>query len=1297
MMTLHGVRCCLDEPLPPTESPTRHSPTNSPTVFPTPAPPTHAPVCQNDECFVHGTQNECVDNDDGSYHCKCGTGWINYNLEGAPGCVVDYCVRGDPCKVFEGEGLNNCKHVDAVNVSCVCGQGWMNANDGSQCVKWEDPCTNNPCGSDLRSENVCISTNGFLNYTCECHAKGWRVSQAGTSCVEIPNPCEGPDDPCAVFKNAENECHNHLDGSYHCSCGRGWSNYSLPQDTLQMCVSPPNQCTEKDPCFISQEPANICLSQLDGSYRCECNGKGWKSDEDFTSCIPPSNPCEDEKMCSGNQHPDNGCVYLGGGEFRCVCAGFGWEPAVDGLACISRANPCENNDIDPCQTAVEPENECVNRYDGTYVCNCWGKWKRGPGAQSCEALTHPCDTSDPCSSLLHAANKCVPKGESYTCYCNGNGWQVDNDAKACVPPTDMCKTGELKCGSDVNPFNVCNDHGDGTFSCSCRAPGWSIALRGQNCVCPDPCEQSDPCNSFFDPGNKCSFERRADDPSKCSEPKCSCAHGWLTVVDLNGVETCALANPCDRVDYDPCLQKANVANICVANLNPETGHPLLDNPYTCVCRGQGFLSSVDGLRCEQVDPCSVASGDPCALELANLNSCHIKQTHGRMSHTCSCDHPGWVATPDNDGCVPCSNPCSIMDPCQMDQSSSNSCSWEYDTAPWATLDASLKTQMPAEVTRAWFEPETKTHSSGGLSVETILVQGGKMVSRDDTYDPTSLDLVASIPNLAPVPTTKFLEKFSTPSASVPSAFVPLDTSGWRPPVCGTFQCECGPKWISMGAGCELEACVDPCSVDQDPCMRKHNSVNKCVLTDKLDGLEISETPAGTRFCSSHKCECQAPGWFPSSDGTSCEECQDRPCDQGDPCNTEQNPLNECIPSTEQCGDFTCICKANGYQLDILKKSCVPEKACPTPCNGDNGDPCKISGSSKNTCSYILPPNISTDCPRHRCSCDNEGGWTLNPEGNRCLLDECPDPCEKDPCSTGTNPANKCKYHKSLSAGRDRVKPDIRPRCGTFSCTCAPGWEVAFGGQACSKIGVNPFSQVVADKEATTPAAPFKPVSPVVVKPDGSLECVNPCDDLADPCAVKSEPENACKYHKKLTARRNIDRECGQYTCVCKGKGWIPRHGGQGCIRANSSSHMESHAPSIVACQSNECSVSEHPRNQCIAQPGGAYTCICDLRNGWVPGTGGLKCMRQESPYGQRGERFEKKPERGTARLDHCSGHDNCKTSEHGNTCYSSDTRDVYICECTAPGFRRSADGKSCDDVAPSPVRVQGLPDRSMVP
>lgn len=626
--------------------------------------------------------------------------------------------------------------------------------------------------------------------------------------------------------------------------------------------------------------------------------------------------------------------------------------------------------------------------------------------------------------------------------------------------------------------------------CVCAPTQWLQPADSQSCkVCPNPCSLGgdDACGVKLDGRNLCSPEsvfnplestgRRLTThlgaeqlgTGTCAGFRCTCAPGFLSSNDGKSCTPCP--NPCAGVD--PCRNRDDGRNICVPDFQTNidtsrTGRGLLQLPpgtfgvcgsFTCQCGGDGFKTAADAKSCELcADPCR--AGDPCATQAGSGNMCFPAWTPQYTSTTAAGGGRGGRRLQQSApgvGSVFPANPAPNARPNGVAPNYFNP-----STQIFATQTSTTTYQNNCDKFRCECNAAGYIANAGGNKCEKCTDPC------NSPEDPC---------NLRFGPDNKCIRT----NSAINIGFLASDPQH----KCGGFTCQCGTGFVSSTTGQSCEPCPNPC-LGRDPCNQAKHPMNRCVpelavgtrpvaIGRRLASHMVQNDNSVVFFqgsqCGGYTCQCAGPlaGWVAPPEATSCTPCSN-PCATGDPCSSQMDPRNVCIPAaanplilqggSDGCGVYTCRCNGLGFVLAPGSMSC---RTCPNPCSF--GDPCNTRSDSNNVCiptlqsainvfgrrlmdsadgddvalgktgRGLLSPfynsNLGEDgCGSYSCRCRGVG-YEPGPLRQSCVVSPgsgCPDPCSnKDPCNRAGNSANQCINQAQV-------------QCGYYECACASGWQ-----------------------------------------------------------------------------------------------------------------------------------------------------------------------------------------------------------------------------------------------------------------
>ncbi|XP_022081481.1 fibropellin-1-like isoform X2 [Acanthaster planci] len=619
--------------------------------------------CTSSTCSNGGI---CYTGPNGSFFCKCATGFRGTNCEitedtGVTStatpivthCTPTTCYNGGTCYV--GASTNS--------FLCVCPSGYT----GSRCnrVATTVPpyalvyCSSNPCNNG----GTCYT--GQSGYICRC-----PPGLTGQHC-ETPSLC------------GSNPCHNGGacftgESSYRCVCP---NNFTGPD------CETPVVCSMSQPCLNG---GSCDLMQIDGGLNatlCTCP-EAYRGPycETLASCIDI--PCENGGTC----------IPAGGNSTDMICS---CTRDFYGIRCQRQADICSSKS--PCLNGGTCFTSSTNRT--AYVCAC----PHGYEGHVCQH-SNPC-ANNPCQNGGACSRPSDPTSDMVVCQCRNGfvGFRCeieDTGIGACV--TGACMNGgtcipspfaeggltclcpashtgsrceqqiPLACGS--NPCMneaTCNDVGDGNYQCTCLE-----GYTGRRCEVIGPCVSS-PCmngglcvEDVYNPGNFVCHCRNQYTGTTCTIPPqedpCNsspCQNSGECVPTNNGTSyrcdcpadfvgvNCDIPDPCSP---SPCL------NSGVCNTIPVAGGTW---GFYCVCTSQ-FL----GLTCAVPRACvsnPCLNGGLCmdVLGSASQPIYGTELTTEMLDYNCRCT-VGWTGqnceTAVTDPCQ--SNPCKNNGTCYRSHS-----------------------------------------------------------------------------------------------------------------------------------------------------------------------------------------------------------------------------------------------------------------------------------------------------------------------------------------------------------------------------------------------------------------------------------------------------------------------------------------------------------------------------------------------------------------------------------------------------------------------------------------------------
>ncbi|XP_044135564.1 fibrillin-1 [Bufo gargarizans] len=417
--------------------------------------------------------------------------------------------------------------------------------------------------SSLCKYGRCRNTIG--SFKCRCD-NGFALDAEERNCTDI-DECRISPDVCG-----QGICIN-TPGDFECDCFEGYeSGFMMMKNCMDI-----DEC-ERNPLLCR---GGFCLN-TEGSFKCECP-PGHEVAPDSSACLDINECGLSTDLCRNGR-----CVNLIG-RYQCACD-VGYQPSPDKLSCV---------DIDECEHYNGGcDSNCTNS-EGSYECSCLEGYALMPDQRTCTDI-------DECESNPNICDggQCTNIPGEYRCLCY-DGYMSSIDMKSCLD-VDEC---ELH-------LNICLsgscENTKGSFICHCN-PGYSGKKGITGCTDVNECEIG---------AHNC--DRHAMCTNLPGSFKCSCNPGWvgngIKCTDLdecsNGTHRCNQDAICkNTMGSYRCLCKEGYSgdgfeckdiDECTDNLNLCGNGQCLNTPggYRCDC-DMGFLPSVDGKTCEDIDECAL--------------------------------------------------------------------------------------------------------------------------------------------------------------------------------------------------------------------------------------------------------------------------------------------------------------------------------------------------------------------------------------------------------------------------------------------------------------------------------------------------------------------------------------------------------------------------------------------------------------------------------------------------------------------------------------------------------------------
>ncbi|XP_018418411.1 PREDICTED: fibrillin-1 isoform X2 [Nanorana parkeri] len=1248
-----------------------------------------------DECLANGricNNGRCV-NTDGSFHCVCNAGF-----QVAPD--GKNCQDMDECSV-----RNMCLNGMCINedgsFKCICKPGFQLAPNGRFCTDIDECETPGIC-----MNGHCVNTDG--SFRCECFP-GLAVGLDGRVCVDthMRSTCYGG------YKRGQ--CVRPLQGAVtksECCCASTEFAFGEPckpcpaktSDEYQaLCSSGPgitSTGTDINECALDPDicPNGIC-ENLRGTYKCVCNS-GYEVDTTGKSCNDIDECALNRLLC------DNGQCRNTPGSFTCTCPkGYVYKPDL---------KTCE--DIDECRISPDlcGQGNCINT-PGDFECDCF------EGYESGFMMMKNCMDIDECETNPNICDggQCTNIPGEYRCLCY-DGYMASIDMKACLD-VDECELHDNIClsGSCENT--------KGSFICHCN-PGYSGKKGQTGCADINECEIG---------AHNC--DRHATCTNTPGAFKCSCNPGWvgngIKCADLdecsNGTHLCSSNADCkNTMGSYRCLCKEGYSgdgfectdiDECTENLNLCGNGQCLNTPggYRCDC-DMGFLPSIDGKTCEDIDECALPnicvygtcknlpglfrcdcdigyeldrSGGNCTDvdECTDPTACisgTCSNTPG--SYSCECP-PDFQLNPTRVGCVDTRSGSCYLEVKPRGDNGDLSCSTEIGVGI-------SKASCCCSLGKAWGTPCEHCPPVNSSDYKVLCPGGEGFRPNPITVILEDIDECLELPGLCQG--GKCINTFGSFQCRCPPGFFLNEETRVcddvnecdQPGICGpgtcyntvgNYTCICPPDYMPVNGG---NNCMD---MRRSLCFRNYNADNQTCdgellynMTKKMCCCSYNIGRAWNRPCE----ECPLPSTdeFAGLCGSArpgfvidiytglpvdIDECREIPgvCENG-----------VCI---NMVGSFRCECPMGFFYNDKLL-ICEDIDECQNgPVCQRNADCVNTQGSFRCDCKpgYKFTPTgqcvdrnecleIPNVCSHGECHdkvggyyCVCHNGFKTNDDQTMCLdINE----CERDPCGNGTCRntigSYNCRCHDGfiLSHNNDCIDID--------ECTTLNG-QLCRNGQCVNIIG---SFQCICNEgyEMTSDGRTCLDINECELDPgkcapgtcqnlDGSYRCICPPGYVLKDDTCEDIDE--CVEEPEICALGTCSNVPGSFTCLCP-EGFVLSSTGRRCQDLR-----------VGLCY------TKFEAGQCLSPKTLNHTkqeCCCAMREaGWgspceICPVEGDEAFREICPFGSgvvvgpNDERID---------MDECTDPDKCKNGQCINTDGS------YRCECS---FGYVISGDECTDI-----------------
>eukprot|EP00731_Ephydatia_muelleri_P017659 Em0010g757a len=244
-------------------------------------------------------------------------------------------------------------------------------------------------------------------------------------------------DECSTNKgNCSHICTN-TDGSYACSCLRG---YLLEANN--------QSCDDINECTMNNGNCSQICTNTNGTYMCSCNST-YQLNADLRTCrfigvcAMPNGNCSD--ICTDQN-----------GSAICLCTS-GYRLGTDNKTC---------SDINECNTSNGNCSDLCNNTNGSYMCSCKTGFVLSANNKTCVDIDECQMNNGNCSHF------CTNTNGSFTCSCR-IGFALSGDNKTCTDINE-CLSNNGSCSQTCTNTN-------GSYICSCQL-GYVLSVNNRTCI-----------------------------------------------------------------------------------------------------------------------------------------------------------------------------------------------------------------------------------------------------------------------------------------------------------------------------------------------------------------------------------------------------------------------------------------------------------------------------------------------------------------------------------------------------------------------------------------------------------------------------------------------------------------------------------------------------------------------------------------------------------------------------------------------------------------------------------------------